>query len=110
MLEAHFAVPAAGGILVGINTRLNSREIGDILRHSGARFLFVDAELQPLVAPLDLSGITVVRIDDTGLADDPYEMFLATRLPGARREPAQPTRRRRSPSTTPRARPATPRG
>ena len=28
MLEAHFAVPAAGGILVAINTRLNAQEIG----------------------------------------------------------------------------------
>src|SRR3989440_4081832 len=27
MLEAHYAVPAAGGILVAINTRLNSQEI-----------------------------------------------------------------------------------
>lgn len=50
MLEAYFAVPAAGGILVTINTRLNAHEIGDILAHSGARFLFVDAELHPLLA------------------------------------------------------------
>ena len=46
MLEAHFAVPAAGGILVAINTRLSAAEIAAILRHSGARFLFVDHELQ----------------------------------------------------------------
>ena len=49
MLEAHYGVPAAGGVLVAINTRLNSDEIGYILGHSGARFLFVDAELEPLV-------------------------------------------------------------
>src|SRR5919199_390621 len=42
MLEAHFAVPAAGGILVAINTRLSSAEIGYILQHSGARFLVCD--------------------------------------------------------------------
>jgi fatty-acyl-CoA synthase len=78
MLEAHFAVPAAGGILVGINTRLNAREVGDLLSHSGARFLFVDAELEPVLASLDLAGIRVVRIDDTGLDGDPYEEFLAT--------------------------------
>jgi fatty-acyl-CoA synthase len=81
MLEAHFAVPAAGGILVGINTRLNSSEVGDMLRHSGARFLFVDAELEPVLASLDLSGIHVVRIDDAGLENDPYEMFLAIGTP-----------------------------
>jgi fatty-acyl-CoA synthase len=77
LVEAHFAVPAAGGILVAINIRLSTAEIGAILRHAGADFLFVDRELTPLVAPLDLAGITVVRIDDTGLPDDPYEVFLA---------------------------------
>ena len=76
MLEAHYGVPAAGGVLVAINTRLNSEEVGYILEHSGARFLFVDAELQPTVEPLDLSGFTVVRIDDTGAAGDPYEDAL----------------------------------
>src|SRR5690242_16390385 len=52
MLEAHYGVPAAGGILVAINTRLSSDEIGYILRHSGSKYLFVDAELEPLVEPL----------------------------------------------------------
>src|SRR5881398_1247773 len=33
MLEAHFGVPAAGGILVAINTRLSSGEIDYILKH-----------------------------------------------------------------------------
>src|SRR5947199_2760265 len=77
MLEAHYAVPAAGGILVAINTRLNSQEIDFILRHSGAKFPFVDVELQPLVEPSHLEGIQGVRIDDTGAADDHYEEFLA---------------------------------
>src|SRR6478672_6089582 len=35
MLEAHFGVPAAGGILVTVNTRLSSDEIAYILEHSG---------------------------------------------------------------------------
>jgi fatty-acyl-CoA synthase len=78
MLEAHFGVPAAGGILVAINTRLSSDEIGYILAHSGARFAFVDAELLPLLKPLDLGGLRVVRIDDTGSPGDPYEDFLET--------------------------------
>ena len=87
MVEAHFAVPAAGGILVTINTRLNAQEVGYILRHSGARFLFVDATLKALTAPLDLSGITVIPIDDTGIAGDPYEDFLASGSP----EPVPPS-------------------
>ncbi len=49
LLEAHFAVPAAGGILVPINTRLNSEEIGYILQHSGSRMLFADSEFMPLI-------------------------------------------------------------
>ncbi len=81
LLEAHYAVPAAGGILVAVNTRLNSQEIGFILKHSGASFLFVDAELYPLVEPLDLADLLVVRIDDTGSPDDPYEQFLAAGSP-----------------------------
>jgi len=81
MLEAHFGVPAAGGILVAINTRLSSDEIGYILGHCGARFLFVDAELEALVKPLDLSRMRVWRVDDTGSAGDPYEDFLAQGTP-----------------------------
>jgi len=81
LLEAHFAVPTAGGILVAINSRLNSLEIDFILKHSDAKFLFVDAELQPLVEPLDLDAIQVVRIDDTGAISDPYETFLARGSP-----------------------------
>jgi fatty-acyl-CoA synthase len=74
-------VPAAGGVLVAINTRLNSDEIGYILKHSGSRYLFVDAEFEPLVKPLDLGAMKVVRVDDTGDADDPYEAFLAQGSP-----------------------------
>jgi len=77
LLEAHFAIPAAGGILVPINTRLNAEEIGYILQHSGAGFLFIDSEFSPLVGELDLSGITVIGIEDSGLGDDPYEQFLS---------------------------------
>lgn len=81
MLEAHYAVPAAGGILVAINTRLNSQEVGFILKHSGSKFLFVDAELQPLVESLNLEGMQVIRVDDTGSPADPYELFLASGSP-----------------------------
>jgi fatty-acyl-CoA synthase len=76
MLEAHFGVPAAGGVLVAINHRLASPEVGYILNHSGARFLLLDAELEPLVAPLALSGVTVIRCD-RGDADSQYEKVLA---------------------------------
>jgi fatty-acyl-CoA synthase len=77
MLEAHFGVPAAGGILVAVNNRLSSAEVGYILQHSGARYLLVDAGLAPVTQSLDLAGVTVIRCDDTGVPPDPYEEFLA---------------------------------
>jgi fatty-acyl-CoA synthase len=85
MLEAHFGVPAAGGILVAVNNRLSSAEVGYILQHSGARYLLVDAVLE---AHADVPGVTVIRCDDTGVPGDPYEEFLAGatgELAGARR-------------------------
>jgi fatty-acyl-CoA synthase len=81
MLEAHFGVPAAGGILVAVNNRLSSAEVGYILRHSGARYLLLDTTLAPVTEPLDLAGVTVIRCDDTGVPSDPYEEFLAGASP-----------------------------
>ena len=45
LLEAHFGVPLARGVLVPMNTRASEEEIAYILEDSGARFLFVDASL-----------------------------------------------------------------
>jgi fatty-acyl-CoA synthase len=77
MLEAHFGVPAAGGILVAINHRLASPEVGYILEHSGARFLLVDAELEAVIAPLTIPGVTVIRSASTDDGEDRYEQFLS---------------------------------
>jgi fatty-acyl-CoA synthase len=77
MLEAHFGVPAAGGILVAINYRLASPEVGYIIDHSGARFLLADAELESLITPLDLSGVTVIRTTRSGGSEDAYEQVLS---------------------------------
>jgi len=77
LLEAHFAVPLAGGVLVAINIRLNAEEVSYILEHSGAKFLFVDREFLPLVEMLNPHFIHVVRIDDSGKEEDPYEVFLS---------------------------------
>ena len=41
MLEAHFGVPLAGAILVGINTRLSPSEIAYILNHSGLSLIHI---------------------------------------------------------------------
>jgi fatty-acyl-CoA synthase len=79
LLEAHYGVPAAGGVLVAINYRLNAAEVKYILEHSGARVVFVDREFERLVA--DASVDQVIRIDDSGDSDDPYEVFLAEGSP-----------------------------
>ncbi len=77
MLEAHFGVPAAGGIIVPINIRLGSAEVGYILEHSGARFLLLDTAFEEVVAPLELSRVTVIRCADTGATGNSYEELLA---------------------------------
>src|SRR5581483_5092178 len=83
MLEAHFGVALAGGVLVAINTRLNADEIAYILEHSRARFLFVEAELAAGVRTVPTVE-RVITIDDPEFApgaprafDGPeYEAFL----------------------------------
>jgi fatty-acyl-CoA synthase len=85
MLEAHFGVPAAGGILVAVNHRLAGAEVGHILRHSGARYLLLDAGLPELDAALagqaGTAGVTVIRCAGTGGPADPYEELLADSSP-----------------------------
>ncbi len=81
LLDAHYGVPAAGGVLVAINYRLNADDVGFILEHSGARFVFVDHEFEELVQ--DAAADRIVRIDDTGEPDDPYEAFLGEGSPDA---------------------------
>ncbi|MCC6313850.1 MAG: long-chain-fatty-acid--CoA ligase, partial [Thermomicrobiales bacterium] len=85
MLEAHFGVPLAGGILVAINTRLAPDEIAYILNHSGAEILLVDTELAPLVEPVlsQLTALeTIVSVEDVPgglrLPGPDYEAFLAS--------------------------------
>ncbi len=85
LLEAHYGVPAAGGVLVAINYRLSAEDVGFILEHSGARFVFVDHEYEELAR--DAAVERTVRIDDTGRPDDPYEAFLGEGRPDAAPSP-----------------------
>src|ERR671913_433889 len=79
-LEAPFPVPATGLVLVAINTRLGKDEVTYIVEHSGAKMVFVDAELEKLLADVD-EDVERVRIDDTGEDGDPYEDYLAEGSP-----------------------------
>jgi len=49
MIECHFAVMMAGGILNTINTRLDSESIAFILKHAKTKFLFLDPEFNIVI-------------------------------------------------------------
>jgi fatty-acyl-CoA synthase len=76
MLEGTFAIPAAGLVMVAINTRLSAGEVEHIVEHSKSKMVFVDAELEHLLENVDES-VERVRIDDTGEKGDPYEDYIA---------------------------------
>ncbi len=95
MLEGTFAIPAAGLIMVTINTRLSAGEVEYIVEHSKSKMVFVDHELEDLLEGVDES-VEIVRIDDTGEKGDPTK----TTWPRARRSRSRAswrTRRRPSP-------------
>jgi fatty-acyl-CoA synthase len=80
MLEGTFAIPAAGLVMVPINTRLSATEVEYIIGNSEAKMVFVDHELEELLEGVD-EDVRVVRIDDTGEEGDPYEDYLAEGSP-----------------------------
>jgi len=49
MLEAHYAVPLAGGVLNALNYRLDADSIAFILGHGEAKILLVDREFAPTI-------------------------------------------------------------
>ena len=78
-LEAVGAAAKGGFVHVPISFRLSPREIGQILRHSGARFLFVEQEF---AASLDGVGecpelLRIVRHDPTNAVASEHEQWLA---------------------------------
>ena len=46
LLEAHYGVPFAGGVLVALNQRLTASDLAYAIRHSAARVLIYDDELE----------------------------------------------------------------
>ena len=69
LLEAHYGVPAAGGVLVAVNTRLLADEVEYILGHAGARILVVDSSLAPLADEAQVERVLTIG--------ESYEAFLA---------------------------------
>jgi fatty-acyl-CoA synthase len=90
LLEGHFGVPACGGALVAMNTRLAPAELGYILEHSGAGVLIHDASLAgPARAAAELAG-TGTRLIESGGPGSEYERLLGGAVP-VWEEPADET-------------------
>ena len=96
LLEAHYGVAMAGGVLNALNHRLDARSIAFILEHGSAKLLIADREYSATVrAALGQVGHRPIVID----IDDPlheggellgemdYEAFLATGDPSAPWQP-----------------------
>lgn len=90
MIEGHFAVPLAGGVMVCLNTRLSANEIKYILNHSGSSILFLDTEFTPLIRRIRGELETVRHIiniadlpDGEMLGDAEYESFISVVRPDA---------------------------
>jgi len=82
LLEAHYAVPLLGGVLVSVNIRLSSREIAYILQHSESKMLFIDTEFANVIKPVlgQLGEIKIVNIcdvqQDKAFDGPEYEEFI----------------------------------
>jgi len=85
LLEAHYGVPMAGGVLNAINYRLDPASVAFILEHGGAKVLIADREFSHVVKPaLDQlkKRPLVIDIDDPLaeggelLGEQDYEAFL----------------------------------
>ncbi len=88
MLEAHFGIPLAGGVLVAINTRLAAKDVCYILNNCSARLLFIDSEFAPLITSIQEQLNTIeniitiideeVETPRNKISQLSYEEFLAT--------------------------------
>jgi len=67
LMEAHFGVPAVGGVLNALNIRLDAKTIAFILDHAEAKVLITDREFSPVISEalskLDKKPL-VIDIDD----------------------------------------------
>lgn len=52
VLEAHYAIPWTGGVIVAVNTRLNSQEVAYVLNHCQAKVLLIDRGLLEIIKPV----------------------------------------------------------
>ncbi|SNX85411.1 related to AMP-binding protein [Melanopsichium pennsylvanicum] len=76
--DAHWAIPAIGGIITPINIRNTPKEVAYVLEHSGSTIILCDHEFAHLVPENPGPNVTVVISKDSGGQDptDGYEKFL----------------------------------
>lgn len=74
-VEANFAIPSAGCVLVPLNTRLTAPEISYVLEHSGASVLLVQDDLRRLVP--DSTAVRIIAVSDHYDPSCEYEQLLA---------------------------------
>ncbi|MEY2444010.1 MAG: hypothetical protein QOE00_590, partial [Ilumatobacteraceae bacterium] len=70
-MESYFGLPAAGIVLVPLNTRLAPAELMHIVRHSGARYLICDRD----------PGALADLVEAVVMIDDDYEQLIAEATP-----------------------------
>jgi fatty-acyl-CoA synthase len=92
MLEAHYGIAMAGGVLNALNYRLDARSIAFILDHGGAKIVLTDREFAAVMGEalsLAANRPLVVDIDDPAhvggalIGEIDYEALLASGDPGA---------------------------
>ena len=83
MLLAHYAVPAAGAVLVPLNPRLSTRELDYILEHSEAGMVIADTSvLDSVVAAIEgKDGITLVQLPDEQAGIEPVREHSHGEIP-----------------------------
>lgn len=76
--DAHWSIPAAGGIITPINIRNTPKEVAYVLEHSGSTIILCDHEFTHLVPENPGNRVTVIISRDSGGQDasDDYERFL----------------------------------
>jgi acyl-CoA synthetase (AMP-forming)/AMP-acid ligase II len=82
-LETLLAATSIGAVATIVNWRVIGEELVHVLNDSGARLVFVGAELQPAVEAISARLPGVERVVVVGGSDDEYESMLAAAAPVA---------------------------
>ncbi|WP_155053956.1 AMP-binding protein [Streptomyces blattellae] len=77
LLDSHFGVPYAGGVLVALNIRLSAAELSYIVEHCGAKTLVHDPAFAEQAATIARHLADAGTHLDLLAADDEYERLLA---------------------------------